>query len=200
MDGSLADTAPGATGVHASPDLDTPLDAHRLRMYRGSFLLVILTESLGFLTLFSVRFLLAGLGRPAELNGVLGIMITLAFAGSAVPAVWALRAIRAGDREAMVFRLDVALGLGLAAFWFVVADLSSSTIAPASRFGGIYFATIGFHAIHILVGLVFLAALRSSGRRGRFNAANHWLVEAGVRFWLFVVAAWLAVYIVFYWL
>lgn len=178
----------------------TPLGAHRLRMYRGSFLLVILAESLGFLTLFSVRFLLAGLGRPAELSGVLGLLITLALAGSAVPAVWALRAIRAGDREAMVFRLGVALGLGLAASWLVVADLSSTTIAPASRFGGIYFATVGFHAIHIIVGLIFLAALRSSGRRGRFSPANHWLVEAGVRFWLFVVVAWFAVYVIFYWL
>jgi len=169
-------------------------------MYRGSFLLVILAESLGFLTLFSVRFLLAGLGRPAELSGVLGVLITLAFAGSAVPAARALGAIRAGDREAMVFRLGVALALGLTALWFVVADVLTSTIAPASRFGGIFFATVGFHAIHIVVGLVFLAALGSSGRRGRFDAANHWLVEAGVRFWLFVVVAWFAVYVIFYWL
>lgn len=193
-DPHVALEAPPAAVAHP------PLGARRLRMYRGSFLLFILAESLGFLTLFSVRFLLAGLGRPAELNGVLGVLITLAFTGSAVPAVWALRAIRAGDREAMVFRLGVALGLGLAALWFVVADVSSSTIAPASRFGGIYFATVGYHAIHIVVGLLFLGALWSSGRRGRFDSANHWLVEAGVRFWLFVVVAWFAVYVVFYWL
>lgn len=193
-DPHVALEVPRSAGAHP------PLDARHLRMYRGSFLLVIFAESIGFLTLFSVRFVLAGAGHPAELNGVLGVLITLAFVGSAIPAALALRAIRAGDREAMVVRLGVALGLGLTALWFVVADLSSSTIAPASRFGGIYLATLGFHAIHIVVGLVFLAALWSSGRRGRFDAANHWLVEAGVRFWLFVVAAWLAVYVIFYWL
>ena len=200
VDRNLVDGTPQFAGAHSPIGAHPPLDARHLRMYRGSFLLFILAESLGFLTLFSVRFVLAGTGHPAELRGFLGAAITLAFASSAVPAVMALRAIRAGKTGAMVLGLEVALGLGLAASWFVVAELSSTTIDPASRFGGIYLATTGFHVIHIVVGLIFLAALRSSGRRGRFDAANHWLVEAGVRFWLFVVAAWLAVYVVFYWL
>lgn len=194
----LAAGAPRSIGEPPSAGPHPPLDAHGLRMYRGSFLLVILAESLGFMTLFSARILLAGLSRAAELNVLSGVLISLAFVASAIPAAMALRSIRAGDVQAMAARLDVALGLGLAALLFVVADLFSSTIVPTSRFGGIYLATIGFHAIHILVGLVFLVALRSSARRGRFTAANHWLVEAGVRFWLFVVAAWLAVYVVFY--
>jgi heme/copper-type cytochrome/quinol oxidase subunit 3 len=199
-DRHLADAASPIAGLPSAPGAHPSLDARHLRMYRGSFLLFILAESLGFLTLFSVRFVLAGTGHPAELIGVLGAVVTVFFGASAVPAVWALRAIRAGKTGAMVLGLEVALGLGLAASWFVVAELSSTTIDPASRFGGIYLATTGFHVIHIVVGLIFLAALRSSGRRGRFDAANHWLVEAGVRFWLFVVAAWLAVYVVFYWL
>jgi heme/copper-type cytochrome/quinol oxidase subunit 3 len=82
----------------------------------------------------------------------------------------------------------------------VAADWTTSTIPPASRFGGIYLATSGFHAIHIVVGLLFLAAVWSAGRRGRFSAVDHWLVEAGVRFWLFVVGVWAAIYVVFFWL
>lgn len=189
----------GRPAARAVPPLP-PLGAQRLRMYRGGFWLFILAESFGFLTLFSLRFLLAGTDRPAELNGLLGGLVTLVFLASVVPAAGALRAIAVGDASAMAARLAAAFGLGLAALVLVVADWAISTIAPASRFGGAYFATTGFHAIHIAVGLLFLAALWSSGRRGRFSPANHWLVEAGVRFWLFVVSAWVALYVVFFWL
>ncbi|MBA3877697.1 MAG: hypothetical protein C0498_12375, partial [Anaerolinea sp.] len=192
--------AAGVAGVAGDARAYPPLDARHLRMYRGSFLLVIFAESLGFLTLFSVRFVLAGAGHPAELNVGLGGAITVLLGGSAGAAVRGLRAIQRGETRTMTTGLGSAFGLGLAALVLIAADWATSTIAPASRFGGIYLATVGFHAIHIVVGLLFLAALWSSGRRGRFDAANHWLVEAGVRFWLFVVAAWLAVYVVFYWL
>lgn len=192
--------AAGTTGVGEDARALPPLDAHRLRMYRGSFLLFILAESLGFLTLFAVRFVLAGTGHPAELNVALGGAVTVLLGSSAGAAVRGLRAIQRGESRTMTIGLGTAFGLGLAALVLIAADWATSTIPPASRFGGINLATTGFHAIHIVVGLLFLAALWSSGRRGRFDVGNHWLVEAGVRFWLFVVAAWLAVYVVFYWL
>lgn len=191
-----ATTGERAVSAAAPP----PPDAHRLRMYRGGFWLFVLAESLGFLTLFSVRFLIAGTGHPAEVNLALGTVITLVLAASAVAAAASLRAINASDSAAMVNRLAAALGLGLVALLLIVADWATLPLASASRFGGAYLATTVFHAIHIAVGLVFLAALWSSGRRRRFGPANHWLVEAGVRFWLFVTAAWLALYVVFYWL
>ena len=102
--------------VPAVPDPVPPLGARQLRMYRGGFWLFIVAEALGFLTLFSLRFLLAGTGRPGELNGVLGGLVTLAFAASLVPAVGGLRAIRAGDRQGMISRLGIALGLGNGTF------------------------------------------------------------------------------------
>jgi cytochrome c oxidase subunit 3 len=169
-------------------------------MYRGSFWLFILAESFGFLALFAIRFLLAGTGRPADLNGALAGLVTLIFAVSAVAAAGSLRAISRGDGRVVATRLGLAFGLGLVALVLVVTDWATSPVAPASRFGGAYFGTTGFHAVHIVVGLLFLGALWSAGRRGRFGAGDHWLVEAGVRFWLFVVAAWAALYVVFYWL
>lgn len=182
-----------------SPAGVVPLDPRRLRMYRGAFWLFIIAESIGFLTLFSVRFLVAGIGHPAELNGLLGALVTLVFVASAVPAVGALRSITAGDERAMVARLGTTFGLGLVAVVLVVVDWATLTIEPTSRFGGAYVAATGFHAIHVVVGLIFLVALASSGRRGRFGPVDHWLVEAGVRFWLFVAAAWFALYVVFFW-
>lgn len=191
---------PSTARAPASVEPLPPLDARRLRMYRGAFWLVILAESFGFLTLFSVRFLAAGTGHPAELNAGLGALVSVLFAASAVGAVVALRAIRRGDQDRLLWGLTWASGLGFTALFFVVVDWGASTLDPASRFGGAYLATTLFHAIHIVVGIVFLAALWSSCRRGRFTTANHWLVEAGVTFWLFVSAAWLALYVVFYWL
>lgn len=177
-----------------------PLHAQRLRMYRGGMWLFILAETFGFLTLFSVRFLVAGTGRPAELDPVVGAVITAVFAASAVGAFSALRAIDGGDQHRMLRGLAWAAGTGATALVAIVIDSGTSTLAPASRFGGAFLATTLFHAIHIFIGLVFLVALWSSGQRGRLGDANRWVVEAGVRFWLFVSAAWLALYVVFYWL
>lgn len=192
---STTGVAPGSsTGV--APGL---VDARRLRMYRGSFWLFILAESFGFLALFAIRYVLVGTGHPAELNVGLGGAVTVLLGGSAGAAVRGLRAIRRGEIRTMTTGLGTAFGLGLAGLVLIAADWATSTIPPSSRFGGIYVATTGFHAIHIVVGLLFVAALWSSGRRGRFSAGDHWLVEAGVRFWLFVVAAWLALFVVFFW-
>lgn len=176
------------------------LDERQLRMYRGAFWLVILSETFVFVALFAIRFLLAGAGHPAELNGLLGALVSAVFLGSLAPAVLAQRAIASGDAERMSRALAVAFGLGLLALGLIVLDWATLPIPATSRFGSAYIATTGIHALHIVIGLLFLAALWSSGRRGRFTPGNHWLVEAGVRFWGFVAAAWIALYAVFFWL
>lgn len=176
-----------------------PLSARQIRMYRGAFIVILVSESFFFVTLFAVRFLLVGLDRPAGLGLLLSSLATLLFLAGGVTAWLALGAVREGDHGAAVTNLGVSLLIGLLALALVVVEAVGAPGA-GTRYGDILGATTWIHAAHIVTGLVFLAALWSSARRGRFTVQNHWVLEAGARFWWFVSAAWLALYVVFYWL
>lgn len=175
-----------------------PLTGRQLRMYRGAFLVILFSESFVFLTLFALRFLLVGLDRP-DLSPVLAGLSTLLFLAASVTAWLALSGIRSDDRGGTTFNLAVSFGLGILAFALVVVE-SAAAPGEGTRFGDILGATTWIHGAHIVIGLVFLAALWSSTRLGRFTPQNHWVLEAGIRFWWFVTGAWLALYVVFYWL
>lgn len=90
-------------------------------------------------------------------------------------------------------RARAALGLGLA-FVLLQALAWRSLVAagagPASGvYGGIFFALSGFHALHVLGGLIALALLVARPRAGggalRLTAA----------YWDFVLAVWVVLYV-----
>lgn len=174
------------------------LSRRERRMYLGAFSLFIFAESLIFVTLFAVRFLVAGTSRGPGINIVLGTALTVLFIVSLVPVWWADRAIARGNVPAMVAGLGVTFFLGLAALLGIFYDWRTLTLDPGSRYGGNYFVTTGVHAFHIVLGLIFLSALWSSGRRGRFTPQNFWLVTAGVWFWTFIVATWVGLFVVLF--
>lgn len=192
-----ADLAAARQATHIGPP--QPLTGRQVRMYRGGFLLFLISESFLFVTLFAVRFLLVGMGRPAELSPLLATLATGLFLAGGVTAWLALGGVRAGDLGGMVWNAAATWVLGVAALAVVVVDAISS-VGIGTRFGDIFQVTTWIHVGHILIGLIFLAAVWSAGRRARFSAENHWVVEAGVRFWWFVAATWAALYLVFYWL
>lgn len=175
-----------------------PLSRRERRMYLGAFSLFIFAESLVFVTLFAVRFLIAGTGRAPGINYVLGTALTGLFVASLLPVWRADRAIARGDATAMVTGLGVTFGLGLAALLGIFYDWRTVGLDPGSRYGGSYFLITGVHVFHIAIGLIFLAALWSSGRRGRFTPQNHWPVTAGTWFWTFIVAAWVGLFVVLF--
>ncbi len=176
------------------------LSEQQLRMYRGSFWLFILAETMVFVTLFAVRFVFVYGPPPAELNTTLAGVLTAVMVVSAAPAWLARRAIAAGDPGAMVRHAGIAFVLGSMVLAGIVYDWVTAGLPAASRFGENYYLTTAFHALHIAIGLLTLAAVVSAGRRARYSAADHWWVDNAVVFWEFVVVAWIGVYVVFFWL
>lgn len=167
-------------------------------MYLGAFWLFILAESIIFLTLFSTRLLLVGLDRSPRLNVPLGIALTAILLVSLLPAARAVRAISQGDMRTMSLLFLVTAALGLLAIVAILYDWVTVSLAPGSRFGEIYFVTEGYHLAHLIIGVLAFAGLWANGIQGRFHPENYWAVQAGVRFWYFVVAAWVALFVVFF--
>ncbi len=170
----------------------------QLRMFRGTFGLLLLAEAMIFVTVFGLRFGFAGRVVPDGVNWPFGIGISIALAASWWPWWSALRTARAGRSRAAATLLLTIFGLGAVALVLIVVDWSTLEIWPASRFGGAYLLATGYHALHIVIGMVSASALAVSARRGRFSPANYWVVEAGVWLRWFVIASWFALFVVFY--
>lgn len=175
-----------------------PLSDNERRMYRGGIWLIVLAETMIFVTLFSTRFLLAGRGGPLEAGDAIALGIAVALIVSLLPAWLALRAINSDNAAAMSRNLAVTALFGAAVLVAIVYDWSTLSFAAGSRFGENYVISTGYHAAHILIAVVWLAAAAVAGGRGAYTRDNHWVVEGGVVFWTFVVAMWIALYLVFF--
>ncbi len=112
-------------------------------------------------------------------------------------AVWdSLRAIRADDRVRFLARWRVALALGAA---FVVIMLAVLAANPYSGvYSQIFRVMIGYHALHALVIGGWMVQVLRNAVHGAYASDDHWGVEAGVRLWAFVIAAWVLFYVVLY--
>ena len=124
---------------------------------------------------------------------------TLVLVISAVTAWRASRFIQQNDRAGLQSGLTITLLLGLL---FVVGQVTEFThsglqISDAG-FGGVYFALIGFHAVHVLAGVVALALILLRVHLGDFDAEHHSVVTAGAWFWYYVTAVWLVLFLVLF--
>lgn len=176
----------------------TPLTERQLRMYRFGLALFLFSEAMMFVTLFSLRFVLAGADSPAELEQLAGGALTLLMWLTLVPAQEAVAAARRGDTPGLVRSLRLVAFLGVLLLAGAALEWSQVGLPAESRFGGIFYASLGFHAAHTAAGVVVVLGLAEQARRGRFTPSSHFAVEAGVLFWTFMVGVWIALWTVFY--
>jgi cytochrome c oxidase subunit III len=124
---------------------------------------------------------------------------TLVLLLSAAAAWYAVRSIRKDRRLDMENGLSWALALGLLFVALQVIEFSKSGMRPNDpSFGGIYMALIGFHAVHVLAGVVFVGLNLLRARLGDFSARGFIPVEMGAWFWYYVTAVWLVLFAVLY--
>lgn len=181
----------------AHPSISVLSDRDR-RMYRGGIWLLIIAETMGFIAIFSTRFLLAATETPLRADNVIGVVITAVLIVSMAPANMALRSIRSGDQAGMAWHLSLVAVLGAVALAAIVFDWSTLAFPAASAFGENYILATGYHALHIIIGIIWLGAAAVAGRRGVYTQGNHWVIDGGVLFWNFVVVVWIALYLIFY--
>jgi len=92
----------------------------------------------------------------------------------------------------------IALGIG-----FLVIAMYDWSIAPFSfashAYGSLFFTMTGFHALHVLAGVIVLTGLliaiaQGAYRRGPFTGA-----DAVAYYWHFVFIVWVGIYLTIYW-
>jgi nitric oxide reductase NorE protein len=61
-----------------------------------------------------------------------------------------------------------------------------------------YLSLTFFHFMHVLMGMVILAAVALKARRGGYSVANHTGVETGASYWHMVDLVWLILFPLIY--
>jgi len=149
----------------------------------------------GILGLFISRFNLLGLTRP-DLNQFLGVTVTTVLLISSFFANRAEISMEHGNEKQAKFSLMVTIILGLL---FVAGVLGVEwRIAPFrpsdGAQGAIFYSMTGFHAFHVLTGVIFLSIVRRNMGRHVYTPEKHWAVEASVVYWHFVDFIWIFFY------
>jgi len=120
-----------------------------------------------------------------------------------VLSAWVVRraqvAIQGGSTGGLNRNLWVAWLLGLLFIAGQVFEFQRSGMYPSDpAFGGVFFALMGFHALHVLAGMLVLALIGLRAWLGDFDSQDHIAVDGGSWFWYYVTAVWLVLFAVLY--
>ena len=167
---------------------------------------LIVTESAMF-TIFVVAYLFY-LGKnltgpsPAQVLET-PVIATLCLLGSSVTIMWAAGAFRC--MHTVRFRLWWTLTIGLAAVflaataaeWYRLITVHHLTIRT-SVFGTTFYALVGLHATHVIVGVTLLTLVLALSLAGKVRQAHAEHLEMVSWYWHFVDAVWVVVFTVVY--
>ena len=133
----------------------------------------------------------------------LPLLATACLLSSSFTVGWAVRQLERGRVGAFTGGLfaTVALGAGFlgctAAEWHRLLFEADLTIAT-NLFGTTFYSLVGFHAAHVVVGLLLLTGVLLLSVRGHVGAQHAERVELLSWYWHFVDVVWIAVLTVVY--
>jgi cytochrome c oxidase subunit 3/cytochrome o ubiquinol oxidase subunit 3 len=140
---------------------------------------------------------------PAEVLTLFhATLMTMVLLVSSVTMVLALTAIRGGNRTRLWRWLLATAALGLFFLGLKAQEYStlfSLGVTPSTNiFGSVYFTLTGFHALHVIIGIIWILAVSGKALRGGFSQTNYLPVEMVGLYWHFVDMIWVAVFMVVY--
>jgi heme/copper-type cytochrome/quinol oxidase subunit 3 len=166
--------------------------------------LFIASETMFFGALFGAYFTLRGETAVWPPSGVhldlaeMGLA-TAILLGSSVPAHLAAHELRAGHGVAAVRRLLLTAVMGLAFLGLKLHDWATAGFTVAAHaYGTIFFTLTGFHALHMVVGVILLIGLAAKVAGGAYGARESGPGSGGpdavIYYWHFVDAVWIGVF------
>jgi heme/copper-type cytochrome/quinol oxidase subunit 3 len=131
---------------------------------------------------------------PLAVTGVNTIILL----ASAVTMRRSLKAIHRGNLTLSVRQLAITGVLGgffltIQGFEWVRLIHFGLTLS-SSVYGGLFYTLIGFHAFHVVVGLIWLLVVLLLAKNGRWSQRRYVGVQTCAMYWTFVVALWPVLY------
>jgi cytochrome c oxidase subunit I+III len=194
------DEATAFAGTTTTPFGTLPLGASGRRSVGWwGMLAVVATEASFFCYLLFSYFYLGSISTnpwPSQVPRFgLPLLNTGILLSSSVAVWWGDRGIRAGKPRRL--HIGIALGVGLGALFLALqgVEYSRETLSGTrDAYGSLFYTITGFHAAHVLVGLLMLGVVLTRAFLGHFGAERHEAVSNAALYWHFVDAVWLAVF------
>jgi cytochrome c oxidase subunit 3 len=213
-DGSLAGRlderghpAPERSSPTATSASSSPFSAPQLTATQWGMLSFLLSEVAFFSTLIVTYLTYMGKDHvgptPAVLSLPLVIGTTICLLSSSVTVHLAERFLRHGSlgKFALFWSVTILLGavfiLGTAYEWQELIVRHHLTIST-NLFGTTYYTLVGFHALHLTVGLIVLSIVLILTLRREITPRHSTAVELTSWYWHFVDGVWVVVFTVVY--
>lgn len=162
--------------------------------------LFIASDAFVFAGLFVARFYLYGAEFRPELSQEVGLIVTAMLGFSSYFAYRGEVAMRFGDTKAYFRNTMITMILGtLFLIGVVGVEWQIAPYGPDhSALWSLFYTMTGFHAFHVLTGVIFLGIVYRNARKGLYNTERHWPVEAAAIYWHFVDVVWFFFYAALY--
>lgn len=138
----------------------------------------------------------------ATLDTTAGLVNTLLLITSSLLVVRAVRALRQARPRVAVHRLLGGFALG-AAFLVVkgheyAVQFAAGVSFDDDTFSMFYIGLTGFHAMHVVLGMVVLAVVAAQAAAGRYTPTDCNGAESGAAYWHMVDLVWLILFPLIY--
>jgi len=169
--------------------------AYKLATNRIGLWLFLISDSFIFGGLMISRINLLGLTRP-DLIQYLGLGVTTILLISSFFANRAEVSMEHGDQKQFVRCISLTIGLGVLFLVGVIGvEWQLAPFGPETNLAGaVFYVMTGFHAFHVLTGVLFLGIVLRNGLHGLYTSDKHWAVEASAVYWHFVDVVWFFFY------
>jgi cytochrome c oxidase subunit 3 len=199
--------------------MNTTTDIHRDdEASKTGMWLFLFTEMLLFAGLFVVYTVYRYRNAEAfhlaakELNVVVGTVNTIILLISSATIAMSITAIQKKSKKLALAFLFITLALGIAFLvnkYFEWGHHIKDNIYPGSAelalrgrgdilFYGLYFFMTGLHALHIIVGMVFIAVVARFIMKDKIDSGNFSLLENSGLYWHLVDLIWIFLFPLFY--
>jgi cytochrome c oxidase subunit III len=147
-----------------------------------------------------------------ELSVFIGTINTIILLISSTTIAMSITAIQKQNKKLALLLLGITILLGLAFLvnkYFEWGEHITEHIYPGSSalalrghgdvlFYGLYFFMTGLHALHIIIGLVFITVIAVSIIKSRITSENYVLLENSGLYWHLVDLIWIFLFPLFY--
>ena len=140
--------------------------------------------------------------EPTELNLPYATVFTVILVASSFTCQWGVFAAERGDAYGLRRWFVITFVMGLI---FVLGQaneyrdlIHEGTTISSSGYGSVFYITTGFHALHVIGGLVAFVFMLARSTMGRFTPAQATSAIVVSYYWHFVDIVWIGLFSVIY--
>ncbi len=131
------------------------------------------------------------------------LLNTLILLTSGVTITIAHHALRAGERNKLLFWLAATVALGFLFLYYQAHEYGEAyselhLTLGSGVYGSTFFMLTGFHGMHVTLGAIMLLVIWFRCLKGHFSNEHHFGFEAVAWYWHFVDVVWLGLFLFVY--